>query len=112
MIETITYCKDTKILIEELKEKYPKMVHDDKFGIDKTPIVRNGSETLALVMINEEVLNDIDSLENLGTFEEVFNDPDKLNIYNSVYVRQFNYIDEDGNNQTGLKPERFGAFAK
>ena len=112
MIETITYCKDTKALIAELKEKYPDYIHEDNFGIDKTPTVKNGSETMALVMIDEDVLKNINSLINLGTFEEVFNDTDKLNIYNRIYVRSFTYKDIDGNDQIGLRPEIFGGFAK
>ena len=112
MIETITYCKDTKALIAELKEKYPDYIHEDQFGIDKTPTVKNGEETMALVMIDEEVLNNIDSLENLGTFEEIFNDPGKKEIYDRIYPREFTYTDIDGNEQTGMKPERFGGFAK
>lgn len=111
-IETITYCKDTKALIAELKEKYPEMVYDDQFGIDKTPVVRMGAETMALVMIDEDILNDLDSLENLGSFEEVFDDKEKKVIYDRIYPREYTYIDEDGKEQTGMKPERFGGFAK
>jgi hypothetical protein len=112
MIETITYCKDTKALIAELKEKYPDFVYEGKFGIDKTPVVKNGSETMSLVMIDEDMLNSLISLENLGTFEEVFADSKKKAIYDRIYPREFKYKDLDGNEQTGLKPERFGGFAK
>jgi len=112
---TITHCTDTQALIAEIKEKYPELESDGQFLVNKKPhSVKNGNETLNRIMISDEDYEKISQLKNitcLGDYDEVFNDTDKLNIYNRVYVRQYEYIDEEGNTQTGLKPEEFSRFS-
>ena len=118
-MDIITYCDDTEALINELKIKFPLFINtkdDDNpvFCIDKTPTVRNGNETLALIRIDESLYEDLASLESLrvlGTYDEVFADPDKKAIYDQVYVREYTYLNENGDEQTGMKPEKFGVFA-
>ncbi|OOZ37444.1 hypothetical protein [Solemya velesiana gill symbiont] len=95
MSDYITYCADTQALITELQSKAPKLVHNDEqtgeiaFLMPKTPTLRNGAETLALVRdIDGTLLQlaaQLDHLEVLGTYEEVFADPAKKKIYDRVY---------------------------
>ncbi len=119
MTDIITYCIDTAALVAELQEKLPDLIdikdpENPNFCVDKTPTVRNGNKTLALLLVDDNQLTELetlDSLQILGTFEEVFEDPEKKAIYDSVYIREHEYIDMDGVTQQGLRPERFGGFA-
>jgi len=120
-MDLITYTTDTAALVAELQEKLPKYIHIDSndnpiFLIDKTPTVRNGTETLSLIRLTDEKYNELLSAELtnltiLGTFEEVFADPDKREIYDRVYIQTVHLLDLDGNDITVNLPERFGAFA-
>lgn len=118
-MDIITYCTDTDALVSELESKFPDLINvedseNPSFLVDKTPTVRNGNKTMSLLRVDEDRLTDLKTLENLeilGTFEEVFEDSEKKTIYDSVYVREYTYIDIDGITQTGSKPERFGGFA-
>ena len=120
MTDIITYCIDTAALVAELQEKLPDLIdikdpENPRFCVDKTPTIRNGNKTLALLLVDDNQLTELetlDSLQILGTFEEVFEDPEKKAIYDSVYIREYTYIDENGDEQTGLKPEKFGVFAR
>lgn len=113
-MDILTHCTDTQALIKELETKYPDYVNEGKFLIDKIPIKRNGDETLTLIKVDQEqfeAIKKLDSIAILGTYDEVFNDTDKKAIYDRVYVREYKYIDDDGKEQTGMKPERLGEFA-
>ena len=83
MNDVLIFCPDTTVLIAELQEIFPDRVHIDEdtedatYIITKTPTVRNGDETLALVRVSDEDLADMQgmtSLTVLGTYEEVFGD--------------------------------------
>lgn len=115
MIDVLTYCEDTEALIDEIWNVFPeRMSEDDNFLVDKIPTVRLGSNTLSLIRCNSGELEDLKSLVSLrvlGTYEEVFADPELKAIYDSVYIREYTYLDEDGNTVEGLKPEKIGVFA-
>ncbi len=85
------------------------------FLIDKTPTVRNGDETLALVRCSNttlEMLDALKSLQVLGSYEEVLADKKLKAIHDRVYPRKpINYKDENGKKHTYTPPERIGAFA-
>lgn len=113
MTDIVTYCSDTSILVEELKEKFPQLLTSTgEFNIEKTPTIRNGDETLALVRTNNlELLEQLDSLIVLGTFEDIKADPEKLEAYDRIYPREpITYLSED--QQTVLTYEPPFEFAK
>lgn len=121
MIDIITHTTDTAALVAELQEKLPAYINIDADGnpiflVDKTPTVRNGTETLSLLRLSDEKYSELLSanLQNLtilGSFEEVFANPDLKEIYDRVYPRTFETLNFEGNTITITKPERFGAFA-
>ena len=115
MKDVLTYCPDTTALIAELQEKFPDRINIDEetgeasFILTKTPTVRNGDETLALVRVSDGDLLDMQGLTNLtvlGTYDEVFGDAEKKAIYDRVYPRT--PIELEGSEQ--LPPERIGEF--
>ena len=119
MTDYITHCTDTAALVTELLEKAPHFVNVDEQGsasflVSKTPTVRNGAETLALVRDIDgslfEASKALTTLTVLGTYDEVFADPAKKAIYDRVYVRSYTYIDDGGIERTALRPEKFGIF--
>lgn len=121
MIDIITHTTDTAALVAELQEKLPAYIRFDADGnptflVDKTPTVRNGDETLALLRLPEDkyselVSADLQNLTILGSFEDVFADPEKTEIYDRVYVQTFETTDMEGNPITVTRPRMFGAFA-
>lgn len=108
MIDLITYCADTTQLQSELES-----LGFEALPLPKTPSVRNGSETLALVRVNDLAeLAPFTCLTVLGTYEEVFADPDKRAIYDRIYPRTpVVWTDEAGQRQEYVPPEQFGVFA-
>jgi len=93
-MDIITHCTDTAALVAELQEKFPDRINIDdpenpSFLIGKAPgTKRNGNETLCLCRVNPQDYLDIESLETitiLGTYDEVFADPEKQAIYDRVY---------------------------
>ena len=118
MIDIVTYVQDSKALIAELQEKFPDLVSEEgEFLVDKTPTVRNAAgESLALVRGDDALLavgEQLESLQMLGTYEDIFNTPELLAIYDSVYDRTpKTFTDpETGEEITITPPEKFGVFA-
>jgi len=122
MPDIITYCEDTQALIQELKEKYPNRIYKDEnsddytFIVNKTPTIRNGNKTLSLLRVTEEeyeMIQNLDSLEILGTYDEIFNNEEKLSKYKSVwdYETPIEYTEEDGTVRQYYRPKKFGVFA-
>lgn len=113
MADVITYSPDLQALKTEVINAYPEFISDEgKFlGIDKTPTVHNGKASLALVRNPSPILYSLNSLQVLGTYEEVFADPALKSLYDSVYSPTFTYLDEEGEQQTATRPEKFGVFA-
>jgi len=116
MQDIITYVSDRPALIAELHADHPDLIDDDdNFLVDKTPSVYNGTESLALIRADDDLValgNTLTNLTLLGTYDEVFADVDKKIIYDRVYDQTpVDYTDEEGNPQTYTPPEKFGVFA-
>jgi hypothetical protein len=121
--DLISYCPDTAALAAELSEKLPAYLTLDEatgqpvFLVDKTPTVRNGAETLALLRLSQEEVERLEAaqlstLTVLGTYEDVFADPAKRAVYDRVYdQRPVTVVDENGVETLVSPPERFGVFA-
>jgi len=115
MRDEIFYCSD----IEQLKlELVAEGMFDEEsqsytHGNCLTPIKYNGVKTLSLVRNNKLDLSKFPSLTNLGTYDEMFSDEDKHNLYKSVYAYDVpvTYIDEEGNEQSYDLPIKIGSFA-
>jgi len=120
-MDIITYCPDTAALIAELQAVAPSFLCIDEelgstfFLVSKTPTVRNGNETMALVRdLNGGLIKTAKKLKHLtvlGTYDEVFADPAKREIYNRVYDQTpVVYLDPDGIEHTHTPPRKFGVF--
>lgn len=115
MKDVITYCADKGSLIAELRSVY-KTADDEPVTLDviKTPVIYKDGHSLSLVRVltdeDQQKLN-LNNLEILGTYDEVFSDPAKMALYESVYSTQpYEVEDEDGTKQTITPPKKFGVF--
>lgn len=108
MIDVITHCQNTAELRDELTA-----LGFDTIPLTKTPSQRNGQETLALCRVQSlDDLAPFECLTVLGTYDEVFADPDKRAIYERIYPTDpVTYTDEGGETHTYTPPEKFGVFA-
>jgi hypothetical protein len=81
-------------------------------GVTKTPSKRRADgATLALVRDLPADLTGLDNLVVLGTYEEIFADPAKLAIYDSVYDRTPRDVDDgEGGTITITPPDKLGVF--
>jgi hypothetical protein len=123
MNKVITYVVDTTKFIEELELLAPSyIVVDEETGkktwsIQTTPIVKSDNGTLAMSILEDEEMVFIESMttiKNLGTYEELFADEDKHAIYKSVYPYDVPivYEDEEGVEQSYMRPKKIGMFAE
>jgi hypothetical protein len=114
-MDLVTYCPDTEALLAEVKEKFPNKEDAGRFIIEKSPTIRKDNETLALVRVNSKELDQLRQLETLnilGTFGEILNDPDKKAIYDRIYPpREITYLDDQGVEKTRIEDRRFAIFA-
>jgi len=115
MRDEIFYCSDIEQLKQELKDNG---YYDEEEGVYThgnllTPIIYNGIETLSLVRNNKLDLSLFPSLTNLGTYDEMFADDEKHDIYKNVYPYDVpaTYTDDEGNEVEYLKPKYIGRFA-
>lgn len=109
MIDLLTHCTDTAALREALEAEGL-----ERIPLCKTPTVRGDSgETLALVRVADPAeIERWPCLHVLGTYDEVFADPEKLAIYDRIYPRTpVAWVDEDGTEHTYTPPDKFGVFA-
>ena len=120
MTDIILFCPDTAALVAELREKFPHRLDEGepenpRFIVDKTPTVRRGAETLALVRADGDLVASLESLASLtvlGTYEDIEADPDKRAIYDRVYPRTpIVWTDDGGIEHTQTPPEKIGVFA-
>ena len=118
-MDVITYCQNTAALVAELLEKAPHLISTENdvpvFLVDKTPVVRRGNETMSLIRdLDGSLMAMADGLTHLtvlGTYDEVFADPDKRVIYDRVYDQApMVFADTDGIERTHTPPEKFGVF--
>ncbi len=119
MNDLISYCPDIEKLRKELKDKgYVDEDDNPVFPLmNHTPIQEaNKPETITLIRcVNQadcDVLNSFTSLEVLGTYDEVFADPDKYAKYSSAYPHdETTETDPDtGETTTITPPKKFGVF--
>ncbi len=126
MIDLLVYCSNTEIFVNKVREHYPDKLNEDipdnpMFLVDKTPIKRNGKNTLSLVRcrpdgVTEAMLRDLASktttIKMLGTWEEVQADPKAKALYDEVYPRTpVTWVDNDGEEHESIPPEQIGVFA-
>ena len=118
--DVIVFCPDTVALVAELRDKHPDRLgemdpENPIFIVDKTPTVRNGLETIALVRADSKTLSVLESMASvqvLGTYEEIAADPDAQAIYARVYPRKpVTWKDENDKKRTTTPPEKIGVFA-
>lgn len=122
-MDVVTYCKDTDLLVAEIAEKFPNRLNNEnpnspKFVIQKSPTVRNGNETLALVRVTVKslaILNKLENLQVLGTYADIFSDADKLEIYNRIYPQSIIKVpdpaDPENSQVDYFEDRRFAVFA-
>lgn len=132
--DCITYCKDTKALLAEVAKVAPdKLVKDEQgnsvsFAITKTPTIRNGMETLAVVRVDANDLALIQKLKTLQVLAKVPAGSDLLAamtkadraIYDRIYDQTPRPVlnnkgqpvkDANGNTMTVTPPALCGCFA-
>lgn len=118
----ITHAQDTQAFIAELEALAPTYVitdeetNDKRWTINHTPIVKNENGSLALsILTNDELIfiDQMTTMQSLGTYDELFLNDTNHAIYKSVYPYgvPIEYIDEDGVTQSYLRPQRIGEFA-
>lgn len=121
MNKVITYTTDIPAFMAELEAMAPTYVITDEDGnktstIGTTPVVKNENGSLALSMVSDDelaFLAAMTTIESLGTYEEMFANPDALAKYKSVYPYDVpvTYTDEDGGEVSYMRPEKIGEFA-
>ena len=117
MIDILIHIPNYEELINELKIKAPELLNEDQGVWIYTwcPSVINNGEVLTLVRVEAEFLNIAEQLGSavaLGTYDDVFGDPDLREIYDRVYDQTpTTWTDEEGVEHTVNKPEKFGVFA-
>ena len=120
MKDVITYCADLDALRKELTSlnRTTEAVEGETptpvLNVMKTPVMEKDGHSLSLVRImnaeDEEALH-LNSIEVLGTYDEVFADPEKMAKYESVYSTQpYEVADEDGKKHNVEPPKKFGVF--
>lgn len=117
MLDVLCYIPNSAGLMPELQEKAPELISESGgFSVTKTPVITNpGGESLILIRCDDAlvtVFEELNALIMLGTYDDVFADPDLREIYDRVYDQAPTiYIDENGLEHTVNKPEKFGVFA-
>ncbi|MDX8384819.1 MAG: hypothetical protein R8M45_12115 [Ghiorsea sp.] len=126
MFDLITYTKDSAALLAEVATKFPeRIIKDDNdvvIGIQliKTPTLRNGLETLAVVRVDAARLADMKTLTTLTILAEVPMYGDLLAkmtvknraIYDKLHDQApYDLTLEDGTIQPITQPDLIGGFA-
>jgi len=121
MKDIIMHVKDVQAIFTELLADHPNRVdlsnpENPVFLIEySTRVINKDNEFLALVRANDADLELIDGLtnaDNLGSYEEVFADPEKLAIYDRIYDRTpVTFTDEDGTEHTMTPSDKFVVFS-
>lgn len=126
MRQLITYSDDTAALLDEVLAVAPELHHVDEAGrrfigpLVKTPSVKAGNETLAVLREVPEALQHLQHLRVIGYVDEpqpgefvpVFTAPDGQIIYDRLYPRlPVVWTDPDGVAHTYTPPLLFGVLA-
>ncbi len=117
----ITHVTDSEAFITELEELAPSYIYkkeDETKGwtIQHTPLVKNENGSLALSALTDGELafiNSMTTIKSLGTYEDLFANPESLATYKSVYPYDvpIEYVDDEGKTRTYMRPEKIGVFA-
>ena len=127
MKDLITHVKDTAAFVAEVDKVFPDRILKDEQGnilgvnfTDKTPSVKKGLETLAIMRMNDADLAELKQLTTIDILSEIALGGDLLKgmtkanraIYDSVYEQSPQTITmEDGSTYTYTPPALFGGFA-
>ena len=126
--DIITHVKDTTAFVAEVEKIYPdRIIKDEQTGAtigvnftDKTPSVKKGLETLAVMRMKDTDLAELKQLTTIGILSEVTLGGDLLKgmtaasrkVYDSVYDQTpYTVTLEDGSTHTVTPPAMFGGFA-
>ena len=114
-MDSVIYCNDLEALKVKLTEDGYYDEESDSYNVNHTltPIVHNGNKTLSYVRGLALDLTEYTMLENLGSYDDIASNPDKLATYKSVYdfEEEIEFIDEEGVTHTYSKPFKIGEFA-
>lgn len=121
MKDLISYCPDIEALRTELTDRgyVEEETKEPVFPLGNvTPTQKsNNPVTIKLVRCvtdeDVELLNSFDSLEILGTYDEVFSDDEKYAKYSSAYPHdEYTTTYQDtGEEITVTPPKKFGVFS-
>ena len=117
MKDLITYCPDLNALRKDLIDS----AQVDEGGnpvlnVIKTPVQYSTDKMKSLSLVRcltteGEGALQFNHLEILGTYDEVFKDPEKMAKYESVYsTKPYEVEDDQGNKQMITPPKKFGVF--
>ena len=113
-MDTLIYCSDLTALKTQLKADgyYDEETKTYTVNHTITPLQYNGNTSLSYCRGFALDLDVYTMLEDLGDYDVMFADADKLAKYKSVYdyTIPVEYTDEEGNVQTYMLPERIGSF--
>lgn len=113
----ITWVSNADEFLAELEAIAPSYIITEEDGkkscaIQTTPIVKSANGTLAMSILTDDALAFIatmTTMKSLGTYEELFSNPESLALYKSVYDYETPVI-VDG--VAYYKPMRIGDFAR
>lgn len=127
MKDIITYCPDSAAFLAEMEQADPSRIVRDENDVavavilDKTPTIRRGAETLAVVRVDDATLAKISALTTIRVIAEAEAYGDLLAtlstadraIYDRVYPRTPIDIKDDAGNviRTDTPPALIGCFA-
>ena len=123
MKQKILHCSNTENLQNQLIEAgYYHQYNDGRDNEPYLPVEAEGmsvnkdNQRLTCVLLNtsqEAQINKIESLTILGTYPEIFDNPEKLKIYDSIYDRsEKTEIDPETKEEVTHKPpDKFSEFA-
>ena len=127
MKDLITHVKNTTQFVAEVGKVFPDRLIKDESGkitgvnfTNKTPSVKKGLETIAVMRMNDTDLAELKQLKTIAILSEVALGGDLLKgmnkaniaVYDSVYDQKpYTVTLEDGSTQTITPPAQFGGFA-
>ena len=115
--DNILYCDDLPALKAKLLADGFYDAESKSYSVPHsiTPIHYDdkGIKSITLVRDNVLPLEEYPMLINLGTYAEIFADPTKDALYQSVwdYTSVLSYTDDEGNTTRYNRPKRIGVFA-
>ena len=108
MIDIIAYSTNPAALVTEIQTKKPKLVDaNGKLVLDKTPTMKKGGKTIALIRCRKQSevdwLDGLTNLEVIGTYEEM--------LANSAWKAKYDSIWDRTPVNGQVPPAKFGVFA-